>query len=250
LNYVGEWCHGTWCNRSSHRYVQEAIKNTEQYIHTWRQNVKEENPKPYGVELQAREELDVSPILGPERANYYQSQLGILRWVVELGRMDIATEVLMLAAHNALPREGHLAAVFRNYSYLKRRSNARLIFDPTYANIDYESFQEENWSEFYGDVEEAIPPNAPKPLGKPFELRCYVDADHAGDKLMRRSRTGIIILLNNAPIVWYTKKQNTVETSSFGSKFVALKVATEMLRGLRYKLRMMGIPIAGPTYIY
>jgi hypothetical protein len=156
----------------------------------------------------------------------------------------------MLAAHNAMPREGHLGAVFRMYSYLKTRPNARLIFDPTYADIDYVTFPQQNWSDFYGDAKEALPPNAPIPLGKPVEIRCYVDADHAGDKVTRRSRSGILIYLNSAPIVWFTKKQNTVETSSFGSEFVALKVATEMLRGLRYKLRMMGIPIAGPSYIY
>lgn len=202
------------------------------------------------MEANYRPELDVSQHLDADRANYYQSQLGILCWIVELGRIDIATEVLMLAAHNALPREGHLTAVFRIYSYLKARPNARLILDPTYAEIGYEYFPQENWSDFYGPVEEAIPQNAPKALGKAVEVRCYVDADHAGDKLTRRSRSGILIYLNSAPIVWYTKKQNTVETSSFGSEFVALKIATEMLRGLRYKLRMMGIPICGPSYIH
>jgi hypothetical protein len=50
--------------------------------------------------------------------------------------------------------------------------------------------------------------------------------------------------------MWYSKKQNTVETSTFGSEFVALKVAAEVLRGLGYKLQMMGIPIAGPWYVY
>ena len=237
-----------WCN-SSHRYVQEAIKNTEKYIrNNGAQMLRSKTRSP--METNYRPELDVSPLLPPEKANYYQSQLGILRWIVELGRIDIATEVSMLAAHNALPRQGHLAAVFRMYSYLKTRPNARLIFDPTYAHIDYDSFPHENWTEFYGDVEEAIPPNAPRPLGKPVELQCYVDAYHAGDKVTCRSRSGILIYINSAPIVWFTKKQNTVKTSSFGSKFVALKIATEMLRGLRYKLRMMGLHIAGPTYIY
>jgi hypothetical protein len=238
----------SWCN-SSHRYVQEAIRNTEKYIQKHgAKMLRKKTQSP--MESNYRPELDISPLLPADKANYYQSQLGILRWVVELGRIDIATEVSMLAAHNALPREGHLAAVFRIYSYLKTRPNARLIFDPTYADIDYEAFPQENWKEFYGDVREAIPPNAPRPLGKPLEVRCYVDADHAGDKITRRSRTGILIFLNSAPIVWFTKKQNTVETSSFGSEFVALKIATEMLRGLRYKLRMMGIPIAGPSYVY
>jgi hypothetical protein len=237
-----------WCN-SSHRYVQEAIRNTEKFIQKHgAKMLRKKTQSP--MEANYRPELDVSPILPADTANYYQSQLGILRWIVELGRIDIATEVSMLAAHNALPREGHLAGVFRIYSYLKTRPNARLVFDPSYADIDYDSFPQQNWSDFYGKVEESIPPNAPKPLGKPVELRCFVDADHAGDKVTRRSRTGIIIIMNGAPIVWYTKKQNTVETSTFGSEFVALKIATEMLRGLRYKLRMMGIPIAGPSYIY
>jgi hypothetical protein len=237
-----------WCN-SSHRYVQEAIRNTEKYIQLHgAKMLRKKTPSP--MDSNYRPELDVSALLSPERANYYQSQLGILRWIVELGQIDIATEVSMLAAHNALPREGHLAAVFQVYSYLKTCPNARLIFDPTYSDIDYESFPQENWTEFYGDVHEALPPNAPPALGKPVKICCFADTDHAGDKITRCSRSGILILLNNAPIVWYTKKQNTVETSTFGSKFVALKIATEMLRGLRYKLRMMGIPIAGPSYIY
>jgi hypothetical protein len=110
-----------WCN-SSHRYVQEAIKNTEQYIHKHgAKMLRKKTPSP--MESNYRPELDVSPILGPERANYYLSQLGILRWIVELGRMDIATEVSMLAAHNALPREGHLASVFRIHSHLKKKRN-------------------------------------------------------------------------------------------------------------------------------
>ena len=49
---------------------------------------------------------------------------------------------------------------------------------------------------------------------------------------------------------WTSKKQTSVETSSFGSEFMAMKTATEYIRGLRYKLRMMGIAINGPTYVY
>jgi hypothetical protein len=68
----------------------------------------------------------------------------------------------------------------------------------------------------------------------------FVDSDHAGDILIRRSRTGFIIYLNNAPVIWYSKRQETVETSVFGAEFVAMKVGFEACRGLRYKLRMMG----------
>jgi len=202
------------------------------------------------METDYRPELDVSPTLGLAEVNYYQSQTGVPWWAVKLGRMDIATEVSMLTSHNALPHEGHLTAVFHIFSYLKTKGNARLVLDPTYAAFDYDAFPQQDWNEFYGDAPKHIPSNAPPPMGRPVEVRCYVDADHAGDMLTRKSRTGIVIFLNLAPIVWYSKKQNTMETSTFGSKFVALKVATEILCGLRYKLRMMGIPIVGPSYIH
>ena len=76
-----------------------------------------------------------------------------------------------------------------------------------------------------------------------------MDADHAGNKVTRRSRTGVLIFLMSAPIIWYTKAQNGIETASFGSEFNALKTGVELIKGLRYKLRMMGIPINGPTHV-
>jgi hypothetical protein len=53
-----------------------------------------------------------------------------------------------------------------------------------------------------------------------------------------------------APIVWFSKRQPTVKASVFGAEFVAMKNGIETTRGLRYKLRMMGVAIDGPTYIY
>ena len=80
-------------------------------------------------------------------------------------------------------------------------------------------------------------------------MRAYVDADHAGDKLTQRSRTGYIVFLNIAPIYWLSKKQASIQTSSFGSEFIAMKQCCEFVCGLRYKLRMMGIPVNEPTFI-
>jgi hypothetical protein len=71
-------------------------------------------------------------------------------------------------------------------------------------------------------------------------LTCYVDADHARDKLTRRSVTGIIILLNNTPISWYSKRQKTVELSTYGSELVASRLAVEQLIALRYSIIMLG----------
>ena len=66
-------------------------------------------------------------------------------------------------------------------------------------------------------------------LGKELIMIAYVDADHAGDKTNRRSRTSFIIYLNNAPIYWLSKKPISVETSSFGSEIAAMKECTEYI---------------------
>ena len=70
------------------------------------------------------------------------------------------------------------------------------------------------------------------------------------DKRIRRSWTDFLIFCNMALIDWISKKQPTIETSVFGAEFVAMKHGIEKLRGLRYKIRMMGIPLSGPSYVY
>ena len=80
-------------------------------------------------------------------------------------------------------------------------------------------------------------------------MTCFVDASHGTDKITRRSHTGYIIFANNAPISRFSKRQNTVETSTFGAELVALRIATEKVRDLRIKLQLFGIPIEGPTYV-
>ena len=195
-------------------------------------------------------ECDSTLECGPENARLYASFIGILRWLVELGRVDITCEVSMMSSYNTMPREGHLDHVIYMFSYLKCHHNSRLVLDPTYPDIDMESFERKNWKQFYGDLKELLPSNAPRGIGKEFIIRAYVDADFAGDNLIRRSRTGSIIMINNAPLYWFSKKQSSMETNSFGSEFVAMKQCCEYLKGLRYKLRMMGIPVNNPCFIF
>ena len=71
----------------------------------------------------------------------------------------------------------------------------------------------------------------------------FVDADIAGNTVMRRLQNGILILCNHAPIIWHSKIQNTVYMSTFGSEFTAMKNAVELSEALRYKLRMVGVPV-------
>ena len=234
---------------SASKYIQGAVMNLKKYLKTSGElslPKRAATPFPQGY----RPEIDVTPELPPAKVTDYQSLIGILRWCVELGRVDIITEVSMLASHLALPREGHLEVAIHIFAYLDKKHNSRIVFDPSYPPIDHSKFKECDWSAFYGDAKEAIPPNAPQPRGKEVDLRLFVDSDHAGDQAIRRSRTGFFVFLNMAPIVWYSKRQPTVESSVFGAEFVAMKNGMETVRGLRYKLRMMGVPLSGPTLMY
>jgi hypothetical protein len=170
--------------------------------------------------------------------------------MVELGHIDIATKVSMVPSYLACPRKGHLENALNVMGYLQLKHNSRLIFDLTYPDIDQTAFPSFEWTEFYGNVEEAIPPDMPPPLGKDADLHMMVGSDHAGEKRTQCSCTGFIIFCNLAPIIWQSKQQATIETSVVGAEFVAMKHGIETLRGLGYKIRMMGIPLSEPTYTY
>ena len=83
----------------------------------------------------------------------------------------------------------------------------------------------------------------PDPMGSEVMITVYIDTDHAQDKVNRRSVTGIILLINNTPLVWISKHQKTVEMSIYGSELVAAQIATELIIEMHYKLRMLGVKV-------
>ena len=135
--------------------------------------------------------------------------------------------------------------------YPKWKHNYRLFFDLIYPDIEFDTFNDgDEWKEFYGDATKDIPTNAPDPRGKSVDLRMWFDSDHAGEKVTRRSHTGYFIFLNTALMNWPSNKQAIIEGSVFGAEFVAMKTGVEALRCIRYKLRIMGVPLTGLTYVY
>ena len=143
-------------------------------------------------------DLDTTDALKDDQVTYFQSQTGILRWMVELGRVDIATEVSLLSSHVALPRDCHLETIFHLYAYLKQKHNSQLALDPAYPQVDMRSFHKADWTDVYGDISEVVPNNAPEPRGKEIELCVFVNSDHANDKIRWRSRRGFCIF-----IIWH-----------------------------------------------
>ena len=143
--------------------------------------------------------------------------------------------------------------IFKYLDVSLKKAKGRIVFDGKFKFVDHVTFNDvniEEWKDFYKDAEEEFPVKGPEPLGNPVRLSAYVDANHAGNLKTRRSHTGILVYMNSAPIIWYSKRQNTVESSSFGSEYIALRICTEMIEALRYKLRCFGIPIDGPCDVF
>ena len=103
-----------------------------------------------------------------------------------------------------------------------------MVFDTSEPDIDMNYFQRQDWSysiySLPGDeLKEVLPPNMYQPLGNVFRIRCFVDADHYRESLTCSSRNGFGAMLNISPIYWYSNKWSKIETSTFGSEFVAIK---------------------------
>ena len=106
------------------------------------------------------------------------------------------------------------------------------MFDPTYPSILDYRFQKFDWQDFYQNVEKDIPMDMPEARGKEVGIHSFVDASHTADKVTRRSQTGDLIFMNKAPITFHSKKQNSLEMSTFG-KYTAMKQAVELIKYFR-----------------
>ncbi|KAL7470557.1 hypothetical protein ACHAXS_010804 [Conticribra weissflogii] len=120
--------------------------------------------------------------------------------------------------------------------------------DPLCIDVPGECFNlNEKWKEFYGDVVEELPSDLPEPLGNHIKVTTFVDSNHSGNVVTRCSHTGVLIFVNNAPIITFSKKQNTVESSTFGSELVAMPIVRDLTVAIGIKQRMFGVPIDGPA---
>jgi hypothetical protein len=118
-----------------------------------------------------------------------------------------------------------LKAVKRIQAYLKTLPKGSLITDTAYPDhYVYPVEDHPNWKDLYPDAEEEIPNHLPMSKGPKVWMIVYGDADHAHDLVTRRSITGILMMLNNKPIRWVSKRQKTGETSSYASELVKLEL--------------------------
>ena len=93
---------------------------------------------------------------------------------------------------------------------------------------------------------EKIPPSH----GRELQITALCDSDHGHDKKTRRSITGIIVYVGSTPVLWLSKRQGAVATSTYAAEFMALRHGTEEIIHLRYILRCLGVPVNTPSTFF
>ena len=196
----------------ANKYLKEALRVSNDLLKKGGLRVSGSAKCPYS-NTGYRPELDISSLCNPEQMQMYQQLIGILRWLVELGRIDVQLEVTQLSSFLASPRIGHLHQVFHIFKYLEEKCNSWIPLDPEKLDIKFNGpadelpqLRREMMKKIYQDAKEDIPTNSPEPRGRSVQVNCYVDANHAGDRVTRRSHTGILIFLNMALVSWFSKK--------------------------------------------
>ena len=124
------------------------------------------------------------------------------------------------------------------------------MFDPTGPEIDQNQFPTEDWSATpYSPCNKDVPSNSSTPRGMCFNMRTFVDSDHVGDSVTRRSRTGFIVS-STAVLFFIQRNRGVVRHQVFGSEFIVMKSCCEYLRGLRCTLRMFVILVEYPACVF
>ena len=212
-----------------------------------------EKPKEYGSPLEKNDhpEVDESDLIDKKGIQQYQSMIGALQWTVSIGRFDIHTAVMTMSQFRVAPRVGHINRVKRIYGYLRKFKEGAIRVNTQQPDYSAIPITDQDWNySVYGKVSELIPKDAPSPLGKEVVLSTYVDANLLHNLTSGKAATGVLHFMNQTPIDWYSKKQGTVETATYGAEFVAARIAVDQIVDLRHTLRYLGVPINGPSYLF
>jgi hypothetical protein len=238
----GRWCFG--CKK----YLKEAIARIESMFGVL---PKSSVPMVSGD----HPETDDSEILNDDDHQKFQMLIGIMNWVVTIGRLDVAFATMSLSRFSACPRRGHLQRALKVFGYLKKRPNRRICVDSREPILQgFEKELEKDYSkslaEEYPESTEEIDANLPKPLIDEISITTFVDSDHAHDKITRRSVTGMIILLGRTPVFFSSKRQGAIETSTFGAEFCAMRIAVEEVIAIRYMMRCLEVKVENSSVLF
>ena len=233
--------------------VAQPKEYIQKMMNTYIQFFKESPKKIYRAPLEPNDhpEIDESEPLDEEDHAKYLCMVGQLQWLVTLGRWDVMSATVTMSRFRAEPRLGHLQRLKRIYGYLRVFNKGATRYRTGYVDHGDLPVPKYDWMRtVYGDIKEVVPKDAPEPKGPKVSITTFVDANLYHDLVTGRSLTGVLHLLNGTPVDWFSKRQSTVETATYGSEFVAARVATEQIIDLRHTLRYLGVNISGPATMF
>ena len=173
--------------------------------------------------------------------------MGQLQWLGALGRFDLHAQVATMSRFRAAPRQGHMDRLIRIYPYAIRTKDYAIRCRTDQPDF---SFLPDQVLTVYCDVHEILPDDMPDPLGKTVVTTTTMDANLNHCLATGKSLAGCLHFVNKTPVDWYSKKQATVETATYGSEFVAVKTATEQIMAIRQTLRYLGAPIGSKSFLF
>ena len=177
--------------------------------------------------------------------------IGKLQWAVALGRYDILAYAMSMSRLRLAPKIGHLERLKRLYWCLSKTKHFAIRYRTKEPNWFHLPIQEHDWYQIvYGNVNEEISKDIPKLLGIRVITTTFLGANLLGvhDIVTGKSVAAVLHFMNTTPIDWYSKRQATVETATYGSEFVAARTGTEQIMDLRNTLRCH-VPIMTKAYM-
>ena len=126
-------------------------------------------------------ELDLTSKLNDDGVSWYQGMIGTLRWLIEIGRVNLSHSVSIMSSFMVSPRIGNVHEVLHIFSYLRSKPDASLVLDAREPILHTNMTSSADWLDFYPEAQEILPLNAPESRGLPVSPHCYVDADWAGN---------------------------------------------------------------------
>ena len=198
-------------------------------------------------------ELDESILLTDVGIRKYQMLIGMAQWACTIGRLDIAFAVSSLSRFSAAPRQQHLELALHLFGYLKKNPNRRIVLDSRPLIIDdglrNDSFHPD-FLDDYPDATEDVGTDFPAAFGRELDTAVFFDADHAHDHVTRRSISGLIVFVGSTPVIWTSKRQGCIATSTYCAEFISMRSAVEEAISIRYMLRCLGVPVTKPTDLF
>jgi hypothetical protein len=241
--YIGN-PNGNW-SITAKEYIKEAVRQIKKRLEI---TLREEKTP---IKTDDHPEEDQSPILEDDMHREYQSLIGMLQWAVSLCHIDICFAVCSLSRFCACPREGHFKRALWIWGYLKKYPGRSLKRDHNTFQLQSELLDTDliDFTEQYAYAREKIDTKFPRPMGKELDVSVYVDSDHAHDKVSGRSISGVMVMVGSTPIIWKSKRQGAVQTSTYGAEFSAMRLATKETITIQYMLRALGINVSKPSNI-